>query len=389
MDRFLEERAHFPLLQKVAYFETAATAPIPDYVYEGVKKFQDDRFYIGGDADWQGKGTLAMMSDTKELLGKMLGCCGDDIAFGTNSSQMFTLFSEGIGLQAGDNVVLAENAWISNRFTFQTHEANGVELRYAPLKEGRVAPEDLMALVDGRTKALCVSLVESSTGYRQHLSALGEFCRAHSVWFAVDGVQGIGVLPIDVAQMKVDFMAGNDYKWMLHYCGTGFAYISKPLQKALKPWGAGWMSDDERFNTQKKQLRLRPDAGRFELGYPNVSGIYALGLVAARYLALGAKEVEERVLSLVEYIAAQAPKYEGVQVEHLYVKEERSGIIALLAAPSYCLSTEALRQNGVAASVRKTEEGFLLRLSVHYYNTTQDVDRLLHAMALCKEEAAL
>jgi cysteine desulfurase / selenocysteine lyase len=119
------KRERFPIIKNYAYFKTASTGLIPDYVYEGVKKYQDDRYRVGGDSDWNGKGTLAMMADSKMLLSQMIHCLPDDIAFGLNSSHLFTLFSEGIPWQPGDNVILSNHAWISTRFTWQRIAPSG------------------------------------------------------------------------------------------------------------------------------------------------------------------------------------------------------------------------------------------------------------------------
>lgn len=144
------------------------------------------------------------------------------------------------------------------------------------------------------------------------------------------------------------------------------------------------MSDDERFNTTKAQLRLREDAGRFELGYPNVSGIYALGLVAEHYLALGAKEIEERVLSLAEFAAREGAKLPGATVRGFYPRREnRSAIVTLVLDGRYEPDAVALRKKGIAVPVRRTEEGAELRLSLHYYNTKEDISRLLEALKTC------
>ena len=64
----------------------------------------------------------------------------------------------------------------------------------------------------------------------------------------------------------IDFLAGNDYKWMMGFCGCGFAYFSPQLRRRIMAQGAGWMSDSERFNTEKKHFEQRSDAGKYELG---------------------------------------------------------------------------------------------------------------------------
>jgi cysteine desulfurase / selenocysteine lyase len=380
------ERERFPIIKKYAYFETASTGLIPDYVYEGVKKYQDDRYLVGGDSDWNGKGTLAMMADSKALLAEMINCSPDDIAFGLNSSHLFTLFSEGIQWKPGDNVILSDNAWISTRFTWQTHEPDGLELRYAQTNKGAVTPEQIMVLADDRTRVIALSLVESSTGFRQDLDPIGAFCRERGIYLAVDGVQALGVLPVDVKKMKIDFLVGNDYKWMMHYCGIGFAYVSPALRGVLRQWGAGWMSDAERFNATKQHLTLRDDAGRYELGYPNAPGIYALGMVASHYLALGKETVEDYVLDLMDYLDTEIGKIPGAGIWARYERKNQSSIAVILLSNALKVTSEKLLANGVFAHTRDgTAYGAdsAIRVSLHYYNNHSDIDRLVAVIKNC------
>jgi len=381
-----KERERFPIIKNYAYFETASTGLIPDYVYEGVKKYQDDRYRVGGDSDWNGKGTLAMMDDSKVLLGQMINCSPNDIAFGLNSSHLFTLFSEGIPWQPGDNVILSDNAWISTRFTWQSHEPEGLELRYARTTSGALTPEEIFSLVDERTRVISLSLVESSTGFRMDLAPIGAFCRERGIYLAVDGVQALGVLSVDVEQMGIDFLVGNDYKWMMHYCGIAYAYVSPALRKVLRQWGAGWMSDAERFNDRKKHLTLREDAGRYELGYPNAPGIYALGLVAAHYLALGRETVEEYVLSLMEYLYEEIEKIPGAGIWSKYEPKNRSAIGIVQLSDALKVTSEKLMAGGVFAHTRAGEPyeaDSAIRVSIHYYNDRSDIDHLVAVIRQC------
>jgi len=382
-----QERERVPIIKNYAYFETASTGLIPDYVYEGVKKYQDDRYLVGGDSDWNGKGTLAMMADSKANLGRMLGCTPADIAFGLNSSHMFTLFSEGIAWQPEDNIILTDNAWLSTRFTWQTHEPAGLELRYVKTNRGAVLPEQIFALADERTRVISLSLVESRTGFRQDLTPIQAFCQKRGIYLAVDGVQGIGVMPVDVQKMGIDFLVGNDYKWMMHYCGTGFAYVSPKMRGVLRQWGAGWMSDDERFNSDKRQLGLRDDAGRYELGYPNAAGIYALGMVAAHYLALGAETIEEYVLDLTDYLYESIEKIPGAGIWAKYERKNRSSIAIIQLADALQVTSEKMLANGVFAHTRDGAEydaDSAIRVSLHYYNDRSDIDRLCEVIRNCR-----
>lgn len=383
-DKFSEFRTHVPVLSHTAYFDTSSTGLIPDFVHDGVQRYQEDRYLKGGDSVWQltdgsQVGTLAMMDWTKTQIGRMIGADKENIVFGNNSSHIYTLFTSGMYFEPGDNVVLVENSWIANRFAWQLRERDGLIIRYAKAKDGVVMPEDIFALCDGRTRAVCISLVESFTGFRMDAAAIGAFCRERGIWFAADCVQALGVLPIDAASMGIDFLIGNDYKWMMNYCGTGYGYISPKLQKELKQLGAGWLSDDERFNTRKQVLRLREDAGRFELGFPTVSGIYGLGLAAAKYLELGAADIAAYVYQLGDYLRQKVSETEGVSLAYHFAKENLSAIHILHIDGKTGVTNEKLKAAGIGACVSPVCDTDILemRVALHYYNSTEDINRLM------------
>ena len=389
LEQLERERARFPVLRNTAYLETAGTGLIPDYVYEGVKKYQDDRYLIGGDSRWgEGKGTLAMIAEAKENLAKMINASPEDLAFGNNSSQMFNLFVNGIGLKSGDNVVLAEGGWIGTRYAWQLQENYGVELRYVKPIKGVVTPQMLFEKCDSCTKAVSVNYVESTTGFRVDAAEIGAWCRRKGIWFAVDGAQALGILSVDVERDQIDFLVGNDYKWMMHYSGLGYAYIHPKLREHLHHWGAGWMSDVDRFNTSKEHLVLRRDAGAYEQGYPTVSGIFALGMVAEHYLNLGGKHLENYMLDFVEKACEALEKIPGVSVWNKYERKNRSTIVVVLLSKELQVDQEKLDKARVAAHV---QDGALygadrsMRISFHYYNNWEDVKALCQAIQGCRE----
>lgn len=383
-DKFSEFRTHVPVLSHTAYFDTSSTGLIPDFVHDGVARYQEDRYLKGGDSSWLlpdgiQTGTLGMMDWTKTQIGKMIGAEKENIVFGNNSSHIYTIFTSGMAFEPGDNVVLVEDSFIANRFAWQVRARDGLELRFAKKKDGMFMPEDIFSLCDERTRAVCISMVESFSGFRADAAAIGKFCREKGIWFVVDGVQALGVLPVNVKTMQIDFLVGNDYKWMMNYCGTGYGYISPKLQKELKQLCAGWLSDDERFNTRKKILCLRSDAGRFELGFPTVSGIYGLGLAAVKYLEMGADEIAAYVCRLGGYLRQRVSETDGVSFAYHFEKENQSAIHMLHIDEKAGVTSEKLKNAGIGASINPVRDTDLLemRVALHYYNNMEDINRLM------------
>lgn len=375
-------RSRVPVTRDWAYLITASTGLVPDFVYEGVRRYMDARYLAGGDSVWEYPderiGTLGMIERSKRALGGMLGCAPERVCFGQSATQMFTMVTEGIDYAPDANVVTVGEGWIGNRFAWQKREVEGLEVRYAASTGGVITAEALMALCDEHTAAVTINSVESETGYRADLKKLGAFCRERGILLFVDAVQSAGALVTDFEGCNIDFLVGNDYKWMMNFCGTGYACVGERVMPLIKRWGAGWMSDTERFNTAKSHLELRSDAGRFEIGYPNAPGIYGLGLAAMQYSLLGAENVENYVRSLAEYCIQCAETTPGVRCTFDIPYECRSQIVLLSFDGSIAASDEDFRAAQVFApgfSAPDANGERRARLSFHYYNNREDIDR--------------
>ena len=373
-DQWQQERAHFPLLQQKTYLAAASTGLVPDYIYRAMRDYQDSRYLVGGDLSWNGMTTLEMMDWSKQMLADMLGAKKENIAFGDNSSRMLNLFTGGLDWQKGDQVLLSADCFISDRFAWQARQ--DIEPVFLPTRKGMLLPEDIAAAITPRTRAVSLCCAESSTGFQADLARIGALCREKGIWLCVDAVQSAGILPLDVQRMQIDFLVGNDYKWMMGFCGAGYACISDRLMQELVPWGAGWMSDTHRFDTDRKQLQLRADAGRFEMGYPNVAGIYGLGLAAEHYLALGAQNIADYVGSLYEALSEKVKASAGMRLRWEFPKQNRSGLVYLdTDCPAQALQQYLEEQNIVV-----DQKGDSLRISLHYFNNLEDIDRLIDAV---------
>ena len=380
MNKFEQERKRFPAALNQVYLETSGTGLIPDYVYEGIKHFQDGRYLKGGDADWGGIGTVQMMSEARANIAQMLNCDKDDVFFGSNTSQILSVVFGGYPFKKGDNIVTSAWTFFSQKYAFSFLEKEGVNIKYVTPDKGKITLEMLEEVIDDNTKMVCLDFVENSTGYRIDTKKIGTYCRERDICFVVDACQGTGAMMLDVYDMNIDFLANNDYKWMMNYCGTGFGFVTKELRNKLNQRTCGWMADKDLF-VEKETIELREDAGRFEFGYPNVSGIFGLSLVSKRYNELGRKDVEDYILHLNKYLEDKVKDIEGIHFWSDYEMDNRSGIVIL------CFDKEVNKQklidNNIIAHVR--DGGMYgypvaMRIGLHYYNNEEDIDCLVNAL---------
>lgn len=384
-------REHVPAAQKQAYFISASTGLVPDFVYDGVRRYLDARYRSGGDSRWHyddgDVSSLEMLRRTRVALGGLLHCDPARIAFGQSATQLFSMVTEGIDYPADANVVTVGKGWIGNRYAWQKREEEGLRVRYAMPENGVVTAEQIMALCDDHTAAVTVNLVESLTGYRIDIDRLGAFCRQHDILLFADAVQAAGALRVDVERAGIDFLVGNDYKWMMNFCGAGYAYVSEKVQQRIRHWGAGWMSDKDRFDISKDRLELREDAGRFEIGYPRVDGIYGIGLVAMQNALLGQEAIESYVCGLAEMCRKEIAGADGIRLTYAFPAERCSQIVLVTIDRALRLTREDFEQAHVVVepTIGPAAQGEqILRLGFHYYNSPDDVERFFSVIRKAK-----
>ncbi len=384
MNKFEDFRMHVPAARRQTYLSTASTGLIPDFVYEAVNRYQENRYQKGGNSNWLCSGQVVesweMMEWSKAALARMIGTEKENIVFGQNSTHVYTLFTGGLEFAPGDNIILPEGGWMGIRYASQIRQSDGLKIRYAKPHDGKIEPEDIFALCDERTKAVCVPLVEPETGFLMDVTAIGNYCQARGIWLAVDGVQGLGILPVNVEKMNIDFLTGNDYKWLMNYGGTGYGYISPALQEALKQRTAGWMGND--FSKGSESLNLKKTAGRFEMGFPAVSSIYGVGLVAEKYCELGGSDIQAHVFGLIKRLKEGLSEIDGVRMLYEFPEKNQSAITVLLFEANTGITNEMLERENIIATLKPygNEGRLTMRISLHYYNNQDDVERLLEVI---------
>jgi selenocysteine lyase/cysteine desulfurase len=219
--------------------------------------------------------------------------------------------------------------------------------------------------------------VEFASGFRNDLDALAALCRERGLFFFVDAIQGLGVLPIDVRQTSIDALAADGHKWLVAPEGAGLFYLRRDWVERLHPVGVGWHSVVGATDFAKIDFTLKPHSGRWESGTLNVAGIHALGASVELLLGLGIDAVADRVFELTDYLCEKA-RSAGLEVFSSRVPHERSGIVSLLPAPEG--DPRALmrrcRDAGIVINVRAGR----LRVSPHCYNSFEEIDRLVRTL---------
>jgi selenocysteine lyase/cysteine desulfurase len=310
----------------------------------------------------------------RNAIGALLGLPAADVAFLLNASDGLAITADGLGLKAGDNVVMALGEYPSLPLAFlSAAERAGAELRYAGT--GMVTETaDYAASVDRSTRAIVVSHVSFLTGDRADLLALRALADSVGARLIVDASHSLGVAPVDGS--LCDAVVSSCYKWLLAVQGCGIFAVNAARWPELMPAALGWHSvvpeDDWRA---KARYRLQTSAQRFETGNPPFLALHVLDNALT---TLAETSVEARIahaVALSGRLRAGLVQL-GLKVFTPEAPERRAGNVSFAADDAVAVA-EALRAAGVL--ILAGGRGWN-RISVHLYNGSDDVERCVAAL---------
>jgi cysteine desulfurase/selenocysteine lyase len=368
-----EMRALYPIATRYAYLDHAANAPLATPVRSTMEvylaRMTEEPFDL---AHWE-----PLRSQVRARIAELLSVGPESITFTKNTTAGLGLVAAGLDWEDGDNIVGVNREFPSNIYPWMGLKRKGVELRLYQPEEGRIDVKAVVGLCDRRTRLLAISAVQYWSGFRTDLGALATALRGRDVLLVVDAVQAVGGLRLDLSQTPVDFLAAGAQKWLLGPMGVGFAYVGPRMLDRLHPVAIGPDSVVRNQEYVDYDLTLRPDARRFEEAAPNYPGILGMGAAVNLLLRCGAPAVEEVVLRLADRLREELPSRGYELVAKPTVPSERSGIVSFRHPRMVPAELHVrLREAGVIISLRAD----FLRASPHYYNSDEDLDRLLEAL---------
>ncbi|HEY4564966.1 MAG TPA: aminotransferase class V-fold PLP-dependent enzyme [Thermoanaerobaculia bacterium] len=360
-----------PVTRECVYLNHAGVGPLTRRATARMAEMAGNTS-LAGDRLWQER--IDEADRVRGLAARLLGArAPHEVAFVENTSTALSLVAEGLDWRPGDNVVGAAFEFPSNVYPWMSLAARGVEYRQAEERDGRIDPEELLSLIDDRTRMLALSWVQYASGFRSDLARLGAACRERDVLFVVDVIQGLGALALDVEQAQVDVAAASAHKWLLGPEGIGLLYVSDRVVERLRPVRSGWRSVRDRLQWTDYDLTWSEGAGRFESGTLNVYGIAALGGSLEILLEVGAAEIEARVLALTS-LAARGLADLGMAVVSSRCRGETSSIVT--AVPAGRTAGDLVRDLNGRDVVVAARAG-RLRIAPHFYNTAEEIERCL------------
>ena len=368
-------RSLFPATQKYTYLNSAAVSPLPTPAVEAVR-WQLDDVALNGVAhylDW-----VATKNRARALIAGMLNVSPETVAFMRNTSDGFAAVASGIEWTAGDNIVSFANEFPANYYPWRrVRDRFGVELRMAPERSGRIDMDEFVALIDQNTRLVAISAVQYASGYTADLERIATAAHAVDALVAVDVIQGLGARGFDLPGLGVDIASGASHKWLCAPEGCGIFYVSENARDRVDPTFVGWISVDTPWDFEDREQPFKANTLAWESGTGCSSLFYGLEQSAKLLTETGLDRIQTYLEELTDYLCEllAGKNYEIVSSR---APGEKSSIVCIRHQNGLGCNDIAkqLEEQSIVISPRNDR----LRISPHFYNNREDIERLVEAL---------
>lgn len=378
-------RAETPGCANVVHFNHAGASLMPRPVIDATIGHVQREAEIGGyEAADEAEERL---EDVYASVARLIGARPGEIAIVENATRAWDMAFYAIQFQPGDRILTSASEYASNVIAFLQVAERGVSVEVIPNDEhGQVSVAALANLLDERVKVVAISHMPTNGGLVQPAAEIGRLTRDSGAIFLLDACQTVGQMPIDVERLGCDILSATSRKYLRGPRGVGFLYVREPLIERLTPpfldlHAARWVARD--------RFEIRADARRFENWESYVAGRLGMGAAADYALALGLDRIWATLRRQACLLRERLAEIPGITVRDLGAT--KGGIVTFtherVPADEIVAALHRERINTVSSSIFSTRYDMeargltkLVRSSVHYLTTDQEIDALVRAV---------
>jgi selenocysteine lyase/cysteine desulfurase len=316
---------------------------------------------------------LAAKEKARTALARAINASTRELGFTSGTSHSMNLIAQMIWESGGRRVVTLASEFPASTLPFLHRR---FEVRFVEPRGGVYRIEDIAEAVDGHTSALVVSHVQYGSGFALDLEQLGALAQARHCRFVVNATQSLGARPLDVRASRIDFLAAASHKWLCGGYGAGIFYARESLLSEMRLPVAGWTSVVHPELMENRRLELRREASAVEVGCHAYDAVMRLSASLDLLLAPGFARVHDRIVELTDELRDGLQEI-GLPAVTPDDPASRSGITAFVV-PDPAGFVKALEKRKILASARQGA----VRISLHAYNDSKDVQRVLEAVEL-------
>jgi len=374
-------RQDTPGCEHVLHFNNAGASLMPRPVLDATIAHLQLEAQIGGyEAAERAQDTIEHVYDATAAL---IGCSRDEIAIIENATRAWDMAFYSIPFKPGDRILTAMAEYASNYIAFlQVTQKAGAMVEVIPNDPyGQISLEALRKAIDDRVKLIAITHIPTNGGLVNPVVEVGKVAREHAILYLVDACQSVGQVPIDVNHIGCDMLSATGRKYLRGPRGTGFLYVRNSILEQLEPpmldlHAAEWIAKD--------RYEIRPDARRFENWETNYAGKIGLGVAIDYALQWEVDTTWRRIKTLAYKLRTQLSPLPGVIVRDRGVTQcgivtfsvedkNPDEIVHMLSKQNINVSVTRRSSTLLDMDARGLES--LVRASVHYYNSEEEVER--------------
>ncbi|RZN05452.1 aminotransferase [Bradyrhizobium genosp. SA-3] len=361
-------RKEFPAVERMVYLDSGFQTPLARPVKAAMELFLREGFETAGPKSvW-----LDRVELIRAKVSRFLGVTADEVAFTKNTSESMNIAANALPLRAGDNVLMIHGDHPNNAYAFLHLQRKGVEVRLIPMTD-IVDADSFAPFIDENTRAISMSHVTFHAGHRFDIESVGEMCARKTLYFVVDVMQSIGVVPVNAKAISASFIGSGSHKGLLVPQGLGLLYWDKAL-KELEPAylaAASLAEIPDDLIARPDKMAPSPAAKRFELGNFNLPAVHALGASLDMIEQIGVQNIQNHCFDLGDHLIARLDELDIRLVGPRERKHRAPHIYVIALPPSNWLGH--FEENDVRVSPER--DG--IRISLGMFNTANDIDRLI------------
>ena len=361
-------RHRFPIFERLVYINSCSQGALSDAVHDS---YQD---YL---RDWEEQGApweywVEREDAARAAFARLVGAEPDEVAVTASLSAGVSALASGLRYARRSKIVTTELEFPTVGQIWHAQESRGARVVHVPL-------EGFERAIDDDTAVVSITHVSYRTGEMIDVKEVVRLAHERGALVLLDAYQSAGSVPLDVKELGVDFLAAGTVKYLLGSAGLAFFYCRRELFERAWPTATGWFADQNIFAMDIHDYSPAPTARRFQAGTPPIPSIYA-GIAGIELIeSIGIEETREHVLHLTAHLVAGVDELGGTVVTPR--ERERHGALICVKATDVDELVAALGRWGIVTSSRDGN----VRISPHAYNSIEDIDLVLEALAANRE----
>jgi len=383
-DSLLSYRSEFPILECTNYMISNSLGAMPRAVYQALEGYADT-WATRGVRAWEERWWMLALEIGNEI-GALMNARKDSVSVHQNVTTCQAIVASCFDFTGKRNkVVYSDMNFPSVMYFWEAQHPYGARVHMVKTDDGITVPTDrLLDAIDEQTSLVPISHVIFRSSYINDARAIIEKAHKVGAHVVLDTFQSLGTVPVDVQALNVDFACGGVLKWLCGGPGVAYLYVRPDLGKNLEPKFTGWFAHENSFEFATGPIRYADPPLRFMNGTTHIPALEACRPGLQIITEVGVERIREKSKRQTARLIELADHH-GWRVNTPRDPEQRGGTVSIDMPDSQAVSRELLNRDILVDWRPKAG----VRFSPHFYNTDEEVDAALAAVAAILKERSV